>query len=413
MKILIVNSTDSIGGAARAAFRLHEGLLAEGLDSTMLVNIKRDVGTRVIVPGTSFRRFLSRVRPRIESLPLRVYRRRGVDPFSLASLPFNGISDAINEINPDIVHLHWICGAMIRIEDLKRIKAPIVWSLHDEWPFTGGCHYTQGCSQYTATCGKCPILNSEKERDVSYRVFKRKLNTYNEIKELTIIGLSKWLQGRASRSPLFDGRNIVNLPNPIDVNRFQSVEKNTARYLWNLPVNKRLVLFGAMNATGDPRKGYKQLKESLRCITSSKIELVIFGGKAPLREKWENLKSHYLGEIYNDGDLATLYSAADVLVVPSLEENLSNVIMEAMSCSLPVVAFDIGGNSDLIDHKTNGYLAKREEAKDLARGIEWVLENNENSKLSINSRIKVESYFDSRIVIRKYMQLYESVLKNK
>jgi hypothetical protein len=172
---------------------------------------------------------------------------------------------------------------MIRIEDLLRIKKPIIWSMHDMRPFTGGCHYDEDCGRYKNGCGKCPVLGSSKERDLSYSVFKRKVRTYAQLPKLTPVGLSAWMTDCARNSALFSSRRIVTLPNPIDINVFKPLRKTTAREILGLPINKKLVLFGAMLATSEARKGFKELTQALRMLDVRDIELAVFGSGKTLK----------------------------------------------------------------------------------------------------------------------------------
>ncbi|TBV28495.1 glycosyl transferase family 1 [Meridianimaribacter sp. CL38] len=406
MKILIVNFSDIEGGAARASYRLHNSLLKEGVSSTMLVKTKKSDDYTVISPTSKIGKFTAKAQSIINPYPLLKYKEH--DLFSPSFSPSFRIVKAINEINADIVHLHWINAGMLKIEDFSKIKAPIVWSLHDMWAFTGGCHYSKECERYKENCGKCIILKSNKENDLSRKIFNRKKKTFAKT-NLTIIGLSKWLESCAKSSTLFRDKRVVNLPNPIDTNLFKQVEQKHARKLFNLPNDKKLILFGAMSATSDKRKGFDQLKKALKSINKECVELLIYGSSKPQNPENLGFKSHYLGRLYDDASLTAIYNAADVMIVPSLEENLSNVIMESLSCGTPVVGFDIGGNSDLIDHKENGYLAKPLDTNDLAKGIEWVLNNENYLGLKNKSRAKVLKNFDTTIVAKKYIQLYKSI----
>jgi len=178
MKILLVNTSDIQGGAARAAYRLHRALLNSGIDSQMLVQDKSSDDYTVIGPTTKVQKAIAKIRPTIDSLPVKLYKNRTKTVFSPSWLGFSSIVDKINKINPAIVHLHWICGGMMTIEDISRIKAPIVWSLHDMWAFTGGCHYDEGCEGYKNSCGNCKVLGSDKQNDLSKKVFKRKQKAF-------------------------------------------------------------------------------------------------------------------------------------------------------------------------------------------------------------------------------------------
>ena len=412
MKILIVNKSDIQGGAARAAYRLHKALLENGVDSKMLVQDKISDDYTVIGPTTKVQKAIAKIRPTIDSLPVRLYKNRTKTLFSPSWLGFSGIVDKINKINPDIVHLHWICGGMMTIEDISRIKAPIIWSLHDNWAFTGGCHIKWKCEKYRENCGACPRLGSQKENDLSRRVWRRKQKSFANIDNITIVGLSHWLTESSKNSSLLNNRKHITLPNPIDINIFKPFYKDKARELWNLPKDKKLVLFGAMSATSDINKGFKELSDAMEKLTSKDIELVVFGSSKPQNAPDFGFKTHYLGRLHDDVSLVTLYSAVDVMVVPSLQENLSNTIMESLACATPVVAFDVGGNSDMIEHKINGYLAKPLESDDLANGIDWVLNASNYDELCINARKKVVKEFDSKVVAKKYIKLYEEVLND-
>jgi len=180
-----------------------------------------------------------------------------------------------------------------------------------------------------------------------------------------------------------------------------------------LSKDKKLVLFGAVSATSDPRKGFKELSEALRKLKLRDIELVVFGSSKPKDAPDFGFNTHYLGHLHDDVSLVTLYNAVDVTVVPSLQENLSNTIMESLSCGTPVVAFNIGGNSDMIEHKINGYLAKPYDTDDLAKGIEWILSSPNYNELCENARNKVLREFDSKVVVKKYIELYDKIISDR
>ena len=411
MKILIVNLTDIKGGAARAAYRLHNALLGEGIESEMLVEYKYSDDFRVeAIHQGKLSYAWSVVRSGFDALPLKFYRERSKTEFSVSRTPCSGLVERINSINPDIVHLHLAVGAMLKIEDIVKIKAPIVWSLHDMWLFTGGCHYTEECEEYKYNCGKCPILGSNKEQDLSKKIFQKKEKAFAQIENMTIVGLSTWLHKCAKDAPLLQSKRHINLPNPIDTQQFKAVNQEEARNLWSLPQNKKLILFGAMGATSDPRKGFSYLEEALKYLEIENIELVIFGGSEPKEPVDLGFPLHYMGLLQDEVSLISLYSAVDVMVVPSIQENLSNAIMESLACATPVVAFDIGGNGDMIEHQTNGYLAKPYLADDLGKGIEWVLSHNTSEVLSKSARKKVVNSFDNCVVSPQYIKLYEEVL---
>lgn len=412
MKILIVNTSDIQGGAARAAYRLHQSLLEQDIDSQMLVQNKSSDDFRALaVSQTKLQKVISKLRPHIDSIPVKFYKNRTKTAFSPANTPFSNIVNRINEINPDIVNLQWICGGLIKIEDLLKIKVPIIWTLHDMWAFTGGCHYDENCFGYEKTCGNCPVLGSNKINDLSKKIFNRKQKIFNQLKDMRIVNVSNWLTNCTKKSTLLGNHKSMTIPNPLNTNKYKIYDKNETRRLWNLPKNKKLVLFGAIGGSKDFRKGYKELKESLYKLKNKDIEFVVFGSSHP--EESENLgfKTHYFGHLHDDVSLITLYNAVDVMIVPSLQEAFGQTASEAMSCGVPVVAFGATGLLDIVEHKVNGYLATPFDTNDLAQGIEWILNNKEYSKLTINARNKIVNEFDNAVVAKQYIKLYNDVLK--
>lgn len=280
------------------------------------------------------------------------------------------------------------------------------------WGFTGGCHLNEGCENYKKNCGKCPVLGSNREKDLSRKVWRRKYASFSRLPKMTVIGLSKWLADCASSSSLFKNKNVTNLPNPISVDDFAPFDKVEARELLGLPKDRKFVVFGAMNATGDPNKGFKELSRALALLPTD-FELVVFGSSKPQTPQGFKQKSYYLGRLHDDVSLRVLYSAADAVVVPSRQENLSNTIMEAMACGRPVAAFSVGGNADLIDHLKTGYLAEPFDTKDLAHGINWMLNHSQPELLGNAARDKVLREFDSKVVAPNYIKLYQEAITEK
>jgi glycosyltransferase involved in cell wall biosynthesis len=409
MEILIVNSNDMRGGAARAANRLHRALLVGGVKSRMLVQEKTSDDYLVIYSSNLFQRLVGKVRAKYEAYLKRRYKDRIRTPFHMALGGSSSMVDQINSINPDIVHLHWVVKGTLSVEEIAKIQAPIVWSLHDMWAFTGGCHYSGGCERYEENCGYCKVLGSHTPNDLSRKVFTRKKKIFSK-KKMVIVGLSQWISRCAQHSALLKDQQHIHLPNPIDTDVFKPFEKEKSRELWNLPKDKKLVLFGAIKATEDPRKGFRELSEALHKLSDRSIELVVFGSSQPAKGQSFGFKTHYLGHLNDDISLVTLYSAVDVMVVPSLQENLSNAIMESLSCATPVVGFNIGGNSDMIDHKQNGYLVHPFDTDEMARGVSWILDSPQYDAFCQYAREKVLREFDSRIVAEKYIALYRKIL---
>ncbi len=410
MKVLIVNFSDIDGGAAKAAFRLHKSLIHEGINSIMLVEMKFSDDFTVVAPKSNIDKFIAKSKAMINIFPLRNYEIKS--PFSTSFSPSFNTINRINELDPDIVHLHWINAGMIKVEDLVKIRAPIVWSMHDMWAFTGGCHYTGSCKGYLSECGNCAVLNSQKQKDLSRKLFNRKLKTFDKIPKITFVGLSNWMTNSAKESALLKNRRIYTLPNPINTQDFKFFDMQKARELWGLAADKKLILFGAMKSTSDTRKGFLELCNSLKNIKNKNVELLVYGSSEPQYINDFGFKIRYMGHLNDNVSLMSLYNATDVMIVPSLQENLSNVIVECLSCGTPVVGFNIGGNSDLIEHKVNGYLAQPYDSKDLAKGIDWIINHKDYKQLGINSIKKIRKRFSSEVVSKRYIELYKSILKD-
>lgn len=402
MQVLIVNSHFSKGGASRAAIRLQSALES--------INIKCDYLSAYPENITIFKNVIFKLRASLDRLPAFIASHEKI-MFS-SGLPSNRLLvNKINKSSADIVHIHWFNSGGLSIEDLAKINKPLVFTLHDMWLFTGGCHYDDGCGRYLEGCGKCPLLKSNKIKDLSAKVFERKVNSIQSLSSFAVIGLSKWIANEASNSLLFKGHNIVNLPNPINCKDFYPSIQNEAREYFSLAQDKKLILFGAMSALDDKRKGYKKILEALEIYKNkSDIELVVFGSDKPNNELESDYTINYLGYIDNDVELRLLYNAADIMLVPSLQENLSNAIMESMACGTPVVAFDIGGNSDMIDHRSNGYLAKPYDPKDFAKGISWILNSIDSGGIGNKARLKIVENFSSNVVGKKYKAFYSDFI---
>ncbi len=411
MKVLVVNTSDKQGGAARASYRLYKSLLGENVDCKMLVLDKcsDDYNVYSTIPNNS-KKLYTQLISLLNRIPVGRYKNKTKTLFSIDKYSSTNIDKYIDEIKPDILHLHWINHGMLKVKDLSHLKIPIIWSMHDNWLFTGGCHIKWECNKYIEECGACPRLGSQKDNDLSRKFWIQKKKNFQQINNLTIIGLSKWMAKSAKESSLLKNYNIVNLPNPIDTKSYFQFNKQIARSLWGFPTYKKLVLFGAMSATSDINKGFKELSEAITAIDRTDLEFVVFGSSEPENPPNLGCHIHYVGSLSDDVSLVALYNSVDVMVVPSLQENLSNAIMESLACGTPVVAFDIGGNSDMVEHKSNGYLAKPYNTDDLALGINWVLDSENYTKLSDNAVSKVENEFSFDIVSKKYIDLYKSIL---
>lgn len=415
MKTLLLSASDTEGGAARAAIRLHQGLCHTEHTSTMLVQMQYGNHVDVIGPrissGTA--KIITGSRLVLDKLPLSIARPQNKSNFSLQWIP-NNISAYISTLEPDIINLHWINNGFINIEFLRKVKVPMVWTLHDMWAFTGGCHYSQGCERYHDSCGFCPQLSSNNKADLSSWVWGRKKKAWKDV-NITLVSPSNWLAQCARSSSIFSDSDIEVIPNGINTNIYKPIEKYCAREILGLPKDKKIILFGALSATSDQRKGYHYLESALKVLQdspqSNEIELVVLGASASNNESTFSLRTHFLGTLKDDYSLATVYSAADLFISPSIQENLPNTIMEALSCGIPCVAFDVGGIQDMIDHQVNGYLASPLNFNDLVNGILWILEDESRYKdLSHSSRNKALTQFSQSLQSERYLSLFTRVL---
>jgi len=416
MKILHINKNDMYGGAARAAFRIHEGLLGKNVDSTFFVQKKTVIDDRIIVPTGKINKLKIFINERVDLLIKKVCRNTTKTPWNINQFIFD-ITKSILENKYDVINLHWINEGFLSIDKIAKIKQPIVWTLHDSWAFTGGCNIPYDCKKYEVKCSKCKQLLGQSKFDLSKYVFQAKIRAYKC--KMVIVCPSNWLATCARNSFLLKNMDIRVIPNGIDTDKYQPCDKNFAKKSLGLEMNKKIILFGAMNATSDQNKGYGYLYQAVRnlyerTLNGNEVEVVVFGSKLYKGAPNFGFKTWYTGRLYDDITLKLLYSAADVMVVPSKSENLPNTIMEAMACGTPCVAFNVGGISDLIDHKINGYLARPFEPIDLAGGIRYILDNNEKRGiLSFNARKKIIKVFDINIVANQYKELYEEILKKK
>lgn len=412
VQVLHISTYDG-RGAGRAAHRLNRGLQAIGVDSQMLVQSKSSDDHSVLAPQTRLEKGIAKLRPSLSRLPLSFYPKRESTDFYPSWLP-DTIYQRVNLLQPDIINLHWLCDGLLEVKSLVKFKQPLIWTLHDMWAFTGGCHYSQGCNRYIDTCGACPQLASTMAQDLSQCQWQRKAKALKDL-NLTVVSPSEWLAKCARSSSIFCNKRVEVIPNGIDSERYKPIDRKIARKILRLPQDKRFILFGAMQAIQNRRKGFNLLQATLNDLSktswSDRLELIVFGSSQPKEQMDLGFKTHYLGRLSDDVALSLVYAAADVFVAPSVEDNLPNTIMEAIACGTPCVAFNIGGMPDMIEHQKNGYLANPYKVEDLAQGIIWIIENQDrHQKLCQRARQKVEVEFTLKTQAKSYFELYLDIL---
>jgi glycosyltransferase involved in cell wall biosynthesis len=413
MKVLHLSTFDIDGGAARGSFWLHEALKENGVDSAMMVGRKQSDDDRVLALPSRFAQFSARLRGKLDDLPLKTYDKTQDSFWSVGWLPAR-FDHLVRDFEPDIVHLHWIGAGFLPVSALKQFECPVVWTLRDMWGFTGGCHYTAGCERYRENCGACPQLRSEKESDLSRSIWEAKQKHWQDL-NLWLVPISGWLGDCAHSSPLFASYPIEVIPNGLNIDLFHPTEKSEARKAWNLPADKKIIVYGAVKATQDRRKGFPELMAALAELGKTEVAkdilLVVFGDLKPGDIPDAGIETHFVGYIDDNERLSLLYSAADTAVMPSLQEAFGKTLIEAMACATPVVAFASGGPLDIVEHRVNGYLAMPHRPADLARGISWCLDEiAEGRDLGALARAKIEAEFDISVIAKRYCQLYERVL---
>lgn len=386
MKVVLVN-TQTPGGAYIACQRLSNALKKQGIDVSF-----------VAIKATKWSFFWER---------LCIW---GANRFSRKNLFAVSIANTGTDISKlpevreaDIIHLHWINqgGLSLRnIQKLQTLGKPIVWTMHDMWPFTGICHHAYECTAYEKQCGQCPLASDR----LAANVYEHKQRAWHKIH---FVGCSEWIASLAQRSGLTKDSKMHSIPNPIDTNLYSPITKQEAKKNLGLDAEKKYVLFGAMNTTA-PMKGFRYLLEADELLHEENIQYLVVGKNSAeliAQLKHEGID---LGYVSDEQQKALIYNAADVFITPSLAENLPNMLMEAMSCGTPCVGFNIGGIPEMIDHQFNGYVARYKDAEDLARGIEWVLSAKNN--LGVEASKKVLNTYSEEKVANQYIALYKSIL---
>jgi glycosyltransferase involved in cell wall biosynthesis len=412
MKILMVNTYDIRGGAARSTLRVYQALKSQQVDVQLMVQNKWGDDDDILGPTGWFNKMAAEVRPYLDFAIAFPWLRRRI-PFFPAYLPGNFIQ-RVEKIKPDLIHLNWITGGFVRLESLAELDVPLVWTLHDMWAFTGGCHYAEECTRYTIACGACPILKSRNEHDLSRWIFGRKMDTFSKMKDLTIIAPSHWLAACVRKSMLLGRFRVEVIPNSLDTGIFYPEDKASSRAHFGFAADRKIILFGALDATKNRLKGFTELSEALLHIPNKKdFELAVFGSAKQETTSLPGYSARYFGHITDDGELRKLYSGADVMLVPSIQEVFGQTATEAMACGTPVVSFGATGLLDIVRHKVNGYLAEPFNPKDLAAGIIWCLEDmDRNRQLSSTAVETVKSRFDMQKNIHQFIALYKRLTNN-
>ena len=419
MNVLHIAHSD-YGGAGKAALRLHEGLLAQGVESNFLV-LRRASDVPNVLP----------YRNGAISIPRRLLNRYKAqkiasqwEPYQAARLARpSTFSDDRCTIDlrhhdlvraADILHLHWISYFVDQKSFFTSVRGrPIVWTLHDMNPFTGGCHFAGPCNKFETLCSSCPQLGSHANDDLAATIWRRKRESY-EAHDIHLVAPSRWLHELARKSTLLQNTPISMIPYGLPEVIFAARDKAASRTLLGLPLGKMLVLIGGVNLK-DERKGWGYLDAALTKLSTSmnpaNIGLAVFG-RAPDLTQLENrgLKSYPLGTIKDERLLSAAYSAADLFVISSMEDNLPNTVLEAMACSVPVVGFDSGGIPEMVRDGETGLVVARGDSDGLAQSIQWLLERPEaRREMGCRGHEVVLREYTNEIQARRYLELYRDI----
>ena len=423
MKITIISTYDTFGGASISGLRLHQAFLKNGVESSMLVQEKKsDLTTIETVSNNWFRAKMSFLRFALDRLQFWFYEKSKEVRF-VFSTALIGIDISEYKVikEAEILHLFWINFGFLSLDSIKKLSEtnkPIIWNLQDMWAFTGGCHYSGDCLAYEKKCGNCmQFLKNPSENDLSRDTWERKFEKFRNL-NLTIVSSSDWLAQKARESSLFRDLKVITVPTPIDVDIFQLTSKDIAATSFHLADDKKYILFAAVKIS-DKRKGFFYFKEALSVIsnqllvsgeTASDIEILIFGQAQAYDFEGLLFKVNILGRLSDLEMIAKAYSAASVFVIPSLEDNLPNTVIESMACGTPVVGFNTGGIPEMIDHQITGYVADYKSSEDLAKGIYWTLFESDYQLLVNNSRQKVLDNYSEKVIAEKYKKVYQSLI---
>jgi glycosyltransferase involved in cell wall biosynthesis len=412
MKVMHLVAGDLSGGAARGAYWLHQAQRDIGIDSTIITNGRQSGIDDSVIPlvNTEFQRTRNTALTRLGNLPVLLYRKRKHRIFNTG---FTGIDFTKHPAykSADLIHLHWING-LVSMRTLRKVDKPVVWTMRDMWPFTGGCHYAMECEHYKTGCGECPQLSSKNHYDLTKLVVANKRKRIP--KELVVVGISQWLTEFAASSFVFDGFSIKTISNNVDTGQFFPVDSSASRAALGLPIDQKIILIGAQDVN-DFYKGFDLFLDSLKSLVEKDFHIVTFG-RDPGSEigvlGYEHTSLGFLSDIIS---LRLAYSAADVFVAPSRMDAFGKTLVEAMACGTPVVCFDASGPKDIVDHQVTGYKSEPFNSADLAKGIDWVLAQTKDAynNLSKNARKRAVEVFDSLVIAEQYKQLYSQMLADK
>lgn len=416
VKVVHISSNDTVGGAGIAAYRLHRFLITAGISSSMLVFSKKskDESVRKVVPHPESS-------SRFEELVQRQYidrnRTKNWNTHFSSALKGTDLSTNPLVVEADIIHLHWIWDfqSVVSLGSLMRLGKPVVWSFHDQRAFTGGCHYSGDCLEYENLCLECPQLISD-PASLPFHTLKGKEAHWPK-EALTVVGLSHWMGRCARNSKIFRGARVEVIHNSVDTKIYQPRDREAIREKLGIPTGARCLLF-ASDYGNEIRKGFGLLAEAFKVCSADEafmeicakkqIHLIYFGSCAP--DFGDELPEvHTLGYLKEDSDIANAFCAADIFLMPSIQDNLPNTVLESLACGTPVLAFNNGGLPDMIVDGENGWLVENKNCKLFGEAILKFCLNPMDAGLRENCRESVVRHFSPKVQVNKFKELYEEL----
>lgn len=407
LRVLHVSKSSSAGGAAKAAQRLHEAERSIGLDSWMYSDEGTYSNPYQLYPSTWFQKKQQVFYARLERWHQKHVLKQNIQIFS-HGYGSDNLARIVKVLKPDIIHIHWPNRGVIGLNSLAKLDVPILWTLHDKWIYTGGCHYSAECNRYKHGCGSCPLLKKTGTNDVSKTLLEKKVDAVQG-NRIVFAGPSSWIVNDFNQSSLAEktSKQAYHVFNPLDLRLYYRRDTEPARRTLGLPLGRPLVLFGAFGGVADSRKGFDLLLDSLNWLVKFGVdlELVVLGTSSQIASPF---KVHYLPYAKSDEEMATIYSAVNMYVVPSREDNSPNTIIESLACGTPVAGFDIGGLPDLVIQGKTGYLAPPFNTEALAKAIALTLA--QSGVLSHHAEQFAQKELSYSTIAGKYHRLYHQLL---
>lgn len=417
-KIVLVNHSDTLGGAAVVTFRLLQALRNEGLDVKMIVYTKTGDNRNVDVVSTRFVRGLSFLLERVDIMFANGFNRDDLFKVSTGKFAVNihrhpWVKEA------DIVCLNWINQGLMSLDGIRRLHRmgkKIVWTLHDMWSVTGICHHAYECEYNNDGCGNCMFLaGGGNPEDLSHRMWMKKKQLYSDV-PIHFVPVSHWLEERARRSSLMDHADITTIPNAFPVEKFHTAP---LRHISEIDIYQKpnVLLFGAARID-DPIKGLDYTIDALNYIFDNYPEVatqsvILFFGDIRDSSRLDRLRfSHkHLGRISDFRILRHMYATAKVVISTSLYETLPGTLIEGQASGALPVTFGRGGQEDIIEHLKTGYIARYKDPVSVAEGIMWAISNTTISREELHENVR--SKFAAPVVARRYIELFDRILTEK